>query len=179
MRKTKPADGRYRAVADFDDAPVDVPVERPVDTGADGVFELVDMHVAQWRTGSSVAERELSVGLQGVRHRLGLHVEAYQEAVQRSIVAMLNDIAHVRAHVELRVVEEVVVAAEVDAAEDLRLVTGPEEGERASIRSAIADAADDRVEVQANLGVGAKAGEGQHRGYCKETQFHSVQTSKV
>ena len=56
---------------------------------------------------------------------------------------------------------EFVVAAEVDAPKDLGCLTVTEEGERAGIGFAVAHAADDGVEVKADLGMSSNGRKGQ------------------
>jgi hypothetical protein len=101
-------------------------------------------------------------------------MEADQEAIDRRIVAVLKCVSRIDAEVRFGEMGEVVVAAEVDPTEDLGCLTVTEEGEGPGIGFAVADAANDGVEVKADLSVSSNGRKGQSQGWNKKPQFHRV-----
>ena len=103
------------AVADLEDAQVDVAGEGVVDSTEDGVVELADFDGGVGGFGGAGADGCLDVGLEGAVEGLAGDADADEEIAQQGVVGMQVGVAHVEAGVELAGVEEVVVSAEVVA----------------------------------------------------------------
>jgi hypothetical protein len=67
---------------------------------------------------------------------------------------------------------EVVISAEVNAAEGLCLFATSQEGKWAGIGGAIADTAYDGVHINADLGMSSNGRKEQHERWSKKPQFH-------
>src|SRR5665213_3953166 len=110
-----------------------MPVDRTVNAGRDVEGKFVRVDRAERRFRAAVADRELDVWLEGTADGLGRETGPEEEAVERSVAAMHDGVAHIETDVELGLVKHVVVAAEDYSAEGLRCDAFTEERERPGV----------------------------------------------
>ena len=133
------ADSREGAVSDFDDAEVDMLMHGVIGAYHDAELGAGNAYRGGGSPGTAGTDKGLSVGFEGELEGRSGHSGADEESVEGCAVSVGDGVADINAGLELAVMVEVVVTADVGAVERARGLARTEEGEESGVWGVVLD----------------------------------------